>query len=78
MVMSFEAGLRYATTGKLSVNLAVNGYLSVRIREGYTKAAEGDGRAPPFISCVQDTVRLLPSLPLRLLGYGKPLPIYKI
>ena len=29
----FEAGLRHATTGKLSVNIAVNGYM-FRIREG--------------------------------------------
>ena len=29
----FEAGLRHATTGKLSVNPEVNGYL-FRIREG--------------------------------------------
>ena len=28
----FEAGLRHATTGKLSINPAVNGYL-FRIRE---------------------------------------------
>ena len=40
----------------LFVNPAVNGNL-FRIREGY-KAAKGDGWAPPFISCAQDTVGL--------------------
>ena len=37
---------------------------------GKAKAAKGEGWAPPFISCAEDTV----GLPLRLLGYGKPLP----
>ena len=38
-----------------SVNLAVNGYL-FRVKKD--KAAKGKGWAPPFISCVQDTVGL--------------------
>ena len=41
---------------------------------GKDKAAKGEGWAPPFISCAQDTVRLYPPLPLRLIGYRKPLP----
>ena len=36
---------------------------------GNAKAAKGEGWAPPFISCAQDTVGFLPLLPLRLLGY---------
>ena len=40
---------------------------------GKAKAAKGEGWAPPFISCAQDTVGLTP-LPLWLLGYGKALP----
>ena len=42
---------------------------------GKDKAAKGEGWAPPFISCAQDTVGLLSPLPLRLIGYGKPLPL---
>ena len=41
---------------------------------GKDKAAKGEGWAPPFISCSQDTLGLLPPLPLRPLGYGTPLP----
>ena len=37
------------------------------------KAAKGEGKAPPFFSCAQDTVELNPPLPLALLGYGKSL-----
>ena len=36
-----------------SVNPAVNGYLV-----GKAKAAKGEGWAPPFISCAQDTLGL--------------------
>ena len=46
---------------------------------GKDKAAKGEGWAPPFISCAQDTVGLKPPSnppPLRLLGYGKPLPAF--
>ena len=44
--------------------------------KGKDKASKGEGWAPPFISCAQDTVKvgLKPSLPLWLLGNGKPLP----
>ena len=42
---------------------------------GKDKAAKGEGWALPFISCPKDTVGLKPPLPLRLLGYGKPLPL---
>ena len=43
---------------------------------GKDKAAIGEGWAPPFISFAQDTMGLLSPLRLRLLCYGKPLPIY--
>ena len=43
---------------------------------GKDKAAKGEGWAPPFIGCAQDTVGLQPPLPLRLLDFGKPLPFY--
>ena len=39
----------------LSVNLAVNGYL---FELGKDKAGKGEGWAPLFISCAQDTVGL--------------------
>ena len=42
----FEARLRHAATGKPSLSL------------GKDKAAKGEGWAPPFISCAQDTVGL--------------------
>ena len=38
---------------------------------GKDKAAKEEGWAPPFLSSAQDTVDLLPPLPLRLLGFGK-------
>ena len=43
----FEARLRHAATGKLSLSTQEKG-----------KAAKGEGWAPPFISCAQDTVGL--------------------
>ena len=43
----FEAGLHHATTGKLSLSAPAK-----------AKAAKGEGWAPPFISCAQDTVGL--------------------
>ena len=46
----------------LSVHPAVNGYL-IQFREG-SKAAEGEGWAPPSICCALDTVILYRSLPL--------------
>ena len=49
----FEARLRRAATGKLSLSTQQKmGTL------GKDKAAEGEGWAPPFISCAQDTVGL--------------------
>ena len=51
----FEAGIHHATTGKLSVNPAVNGYL---FHLGKNKAANGEGWALPFISCAQDAAGL--------------------
>ena len=42
---------------------------------GKDKAAKGERLAPPFISCAPDTCGHLLPLPLRLLCYGKPLPI---
>ena len=48
--------------------------MSTFYESGKDKAAKGEGWAPPFISCAQDTVGLEASLPLWLLGYGKPLP----
>ena len=38
------------------------------------KTAKGDGWAPSGISYAQDTVDQEPPLPLRLFGYGQPLP----
>ena len=46
--------------------------MGIFFKYGKDKAAKGEGRAPYFIICAQDTVELLTPLPLRLLGYGKP------
>ena len=43
----FEARLRHPTTGKNTI-----------FELGKDKAAEGEGWAPPFIRCAQDTVGL--------------------
>ena len=48
-------------------------FIGIFFELGKDKAAKGDGRAPPFIGCAQDTVGLLLPLPLWLSGYGKPL-----
>ena len=66
----FEARLCHAATGKLS--LSTQQKMGTFFELGKDKAAKGEGWAPPFISCAQDTVGL--PLPLRLLGYGTPLP----
>ena len=51
---------------------AENGYLSL---SGKDKAARGEGRDPPFLCSVQDTVPgLYHPLPVTPAGYGKPLP----
>ena len=68
----FEARLRHAATGKLS--LSTQQKMGTFFELGKNKAAKGEGWAPPFISCAQDTVGLYPPLPLRLLSYGTPLP----
>ena len=61
----------------LFVILAVRRYMS-RIGEGQGSESIGKGWAPHFLSCSQDTVGLSHPLPLRLLGYKKPLPFLKI
>ena len=38
------------------------------------KAAKGDGWAPPFISCAQDTVGLTPTAPTTIMLW-EPLPL---
>ena len=55
VLREFEALLRHAVTGKL--------YQPSRkwvpvFELGKDKAAKGEGWAPPFISCAQDTVGL--------------------
>ena len=69
----FEARLRHAATGKLS--LSTQQKMGTFFKLGKDKAAKGEGWSPPFISCAQDTLGLEPPLPLRLLGYGKPSPL---
>ena len=69
----FEARLRDAAFGKLS--LSTQQKMGTFFELGKDKAAKGEGWAPPFISCAQDRVGLKPPLPLRLLGYGTPLPL---
>ena len=56
----FEAGLRHVATGKLCQPSSKR----VPFFElGKDKAAKGEGWAPPFISCAQDTVGLYPHCP---------------
>ena len=50
----FEARLRHAATGKLSTQQKMDTFFEL----GKDKAAKGEGWAPPFISCAQDTVGL--------------------
>ena len=50
----FEARLRHAATGKLS--LSTQQKMGTFFELGKDKAAKGEGWAPPFISCAQDTV----------------------
>ena len=68
----FKVQLRHAATGKISLSTQQKMGTFFKLRKD--KAAKGEGWAPPFISCAQDTVGLYPPLPLRLLGYGTPLP----
>ena len=51
----FESRLRRAVTGKLS--LSTQQKMGTFFELG-DKAAKGEGWAPPFISCAQDTVGL--------------------
>ena len=51
-----EARLRHAATGKLS--LSTQQKMGTFFELGKDKAAKGEGWAPPFISCAQDTVGL--------------------
>ena len=50
----FEAGLRHATTGKLSPS--TQQYMGTFLGLGKDNVAKEEGWAPPFISCAQDTV----------------------
>ena len=52
----FEARLRHAATGKLS--LSTQQKMGTFLQLGKDKAAKGKGWAPHFISCAQDTVGL--------------------
>ena len=52
----FEAQLRHAATGKLS--LSTQQKMGTFFELGKDKAAKREGWAPPFISCAQDTVGL--------------------
>ena len=53
---SRRARLRHAATGKLS--LSTQQKMGTFFELGKDKAAKGEGWAPPFISCAQDTVGL--------------------
>ena len=48
----FEARLRHAATGKLS--LSTQQKMGTFFELGKDKAAKGEGWAPPFFSCAQD------------------------
>ena len=52
----FEARLRHAATGKLSLSTLQQEGIFCEL--GKDKAAKGEGWAAPFISCAQDTVGL--------------------
>ena len=49
----FKAPLCHAATGKLS--LSTQQKMGTFFQLGKDKAAKGEGWAPPFISCAQDT-----------------------
>ena len=53
----FEARLHHAVTGKLC-QLSTQQKMGTFFELGKDKAAKGEGWAPPFISCAQDTVGL--------------------
>ena len=52
----FEARLRHAATGKLSLSTQQKMGIFFELRK--ENAAEGEEWAPPFFSCAQDTVGL--------------------
>ena len=52
----FEARLRHTATGKLF--LSTQQKMGTFFELGKDEAAKGEGWAPPFISCAQDTVGL--------------------
>ena len=52
----FEAGLRYATTRKLS--LSTQQKMDIFFELGKDKATKGERWAPPFLCCAKDTVGL--------------------
>ena len=57
----FEARLRHAATGKLSLSTQqkMGTFFELgKDKAAKDKAAKGEGRAPPFTSCAQDTVGL--------------------
>ena len=66
---------RALTLKMIKVIHQVNGLIYPPFSIHFYKTAKGEEWAPPFISCGQDTVGLLPPPPLRLSGYGKPLPV---
>ena len=56
VLREFEARLRHAATEKLS--LSIQQKMGTFFNLGKDKAAKGEGWAPPFIRCAQDTVGL--------------------
>ena len=75
-----EAELRHPTTGKLSVNTAINGYFlsQVRIRQKEDMDGLRLSFAVPKIRWDSSPFSRCPygiPTPLRLLGYGRPLPM---
>ena len=69
----FEARLRHAATGKIS--LSTQQKMGTFFELGKAKAAKGEGWAPPFLQLCPRYSGTLTPLPLRLLGYGTPLPL---
>ena len=69
----FAAHHRHPTTGTLS--MSTQQWMGIFFESGNKKAAKWEEWAPPFNCCAQDTVGFLTPLPLRLLGYWKPLPL---
>ena len=57
MAQKVAVSREFAATGKLS--LSTQQKMGTFFELGKDKAAKGEGWAPPFISCAQDTVGLL-------------------